>query len=105
MGFDAEFDARLDALLNMKVRVTRVAELAERDSDVSTGYTVVGYLLELPTVGKPLELLRLERNGVKNVGHFLTSNVVTFMDSPKKDEWFFTTEHSFYMLEVCNDTQ
>jgi hypothetical protein len=62
-------------------------------ADINEGYTVTGELIDPIEVGKPLQLLRLERNGVKSLGHFTTSIVQSIEGDLIK------TQNSVYKME------
>ena len=57
-------------------------------------YAIVGILMEPPVVGGNVEILRLERNGVRAFGVFRSTRVVAVREQG------FTTLNSEYRLEI-----
>lgn len=56
-----------------KIRFVKVSE--KQLGNIPIGYFVEGYLLSSVEVGKPVEIERLNRNGVDKYGYFRTSLV------------------------------
>jgi hypothetical protein len=63
------------------------------DHQLEMGYTVDGWFLETPAVGKPIMLLRFRRNAALRIGLFTTSLVTRI------SEIAIWTENSVYKFE------
>ena len=74
----------------------------EQDEEVSPfkGYWVIGTLERPIEVGKPIRMLRENRNGVKAMGLFTTSVVRTITDKDKNGLCVVETDNSVY--GVCD---
>jgi hypothetical protein len=91
------------------VKITKQTQLPERPigkgkyfdgiADITEGYTVIGELIDSVEVGKPVCLLRFERNGVKAFGAFNTSVVQSI------DGNLIKTENSIYKLEELEELE
>lgn len=65
-----------------------------KGASLPVDYEIVGILMEPPVVGGNVEILRLERNGVRALGVFCSTRVVAVR------EHGFTTLNSEYRLEM-----
>jgi hypothetical protein len=72
---------------------TYVPGAADNATSLPIDYEMTGVLLEPPTVGGRVKLLRLERNGVSAMGLFESTPVVSINGSE------FSTQNSIYRLE------
>jgi hypothetical protein len=68
----------------------------DNTTSLPVDYTLTGFLLEAPEMGKRVRVLRLERNGESLLGIF-ESSIVTAVDA----SWFATL-NSVYRLEVLS---
>jgi hypothetical protein len=72
---------------------TYVPGSAHNATSLPVDYEMIGVLLEPPAVGGRVKLLRLERNGVKSMGLFESTQITSVNGSE------FTTQNSIYRLE------
>lgn len=61
------------------------------------GYTVEGFLLEEPKVGRALKLDRRKRNNIDMIGDFQTSEIINIQGQ------YITTLNSIYRIAEVND--
>ncbi len=71
----------------------------ENAASLPIDYTLVGLLIQPPTIGRCVEVLRLERNGVVSLGVFATTEV-RYLTADG-----FATLNSVYRLRVLPGTQ
>ena len=68
---------------------------ARNSKSLPEGYALSGWLLESIEMGRPVRLLRVERNGVAALGIFETSPVQGLTQGG------FETENSIYQVDRC----
>lgn len=88
------------------IRLTKVTRLPDRpDGDLYTldnwqsiteGYSIKGHYSVAPKVGERFHVERYERNGVKMLGDFSTSPVVSIEYGKTT---LITTQNSVYLME------
>jgi hypothetical protein len=61
---------------------------------IRVGYSCIGWLLRPPSIGEPVRVLRIARNGVVSPGCFISTEVI---DVPAENE--FHTVNSIYRWE------
>lgn len=67
--------------------------IADDHLSPNVGYWIAGDILDGPTVGEPVRIMRYIRNGAETTGLFYTSRVVSI------DGDYFTTKNSIYKIE------
>lgn len=88
-----------------KVRVTKVQSLPDRPNgngsggEITSGYYVIGEEEYPPKVGMSYQLERFERNGIKQYGHFWTSEVKK-LEVIDERTTLITTRNSIYKIET-----
>ncbi len=78
------------------VTITKRVAKGEPRSDMPDGYAVKGYTDVLPTVGPRWIVLRTERNGLKRVGLFETSEVQGVVHDEVRHTVTIETRNSVY---------
>jgi hypothetical protein len=73
-------------------------QVQKEDVSVFNGYTVIGTLVYPIEIGRPVKLLRENRNGVEIEGIFTTS-IVKNISAYSEETLFFTTDNSLYRIE------
>lgn len=71
---------------------------ASNDKSLFVDYEAIGEAQEKPKVGSSFKMLRYERNGVKCLGFFVTSEIVKVEDNT------FETQNSIYEWEEIKET-
>jgi hypothetical protein len=73
------------------------------DVSLPIEYSLKGTLIEQPSVGKSLLIMRTERNDVASIGVFQSSPVVEISASDKGRLRYIETKNSLYLLEDLVD--
>lgn len=90
------------------VTVTKVADMGTiPEHIIHEGYTLRGYAADAPCVGKPWYVLRIERNGIRKLGHFSTSEVKGVLHDSAARTFVIDTAnsryHASYSLDLSGD--
>lgn len=93
-----------------KVKITKISKSNDPKFDTSSwdqyilgdlnklsppvDYWLTGSLMSAPAIGQKVAVFRDSRNGIKALGHFVSSEVKSF-----GDKWF-ETQNSIYRIEL-----